>query len=114
MILKLKLPKYVGVNKERFHEILDTITEAKKDRLKTNVDRREITLDNAESLLKDIARGKINGSKFKKEYNNIADDVYAILQKPMLARNKKKWYKFYHCLKKFQSFGIKITNYRYV
>ena len=37
-----------------------TITKAKNDWLKTNVDGREITLDNAESLLKGIASGKIN------------------------------------------------------
>ena len=44
-----------------------------------------MTLDNAESLLKNIASAKINGSKFKREYNNIVNDVEAILQKPMLA-----------------------------
>ena len=56
---QLKLPKWVNISTERFNEILSTITKAKKDRLKTNKDGREITLDNAESLLKSIASGKI-------------------------------------------------------
>ena len=56
---ELKLPKWVGgASKERFNEILNIITKAKSDGLKTNVDGRETTLDNAESLLKGIASGK--------------------------------------------------------
>ena len=43
-----------------------TITKAKNDWLTTNVDGREITLDNAESLLKGIASRKINKSQLKK------------------------------------------------
>ena len=38
--------------------ITDMITEAKSDELKTNVDEKEITLDNAESLVRDILSGK--------------------------------------------------------
>ena len=38
--------------------MLSTITKVKNDGLKTNVHGREITLDNAESLLKDIASGR--------------------------------------------------------
>ena len=62
---QLKLPKRVNVSTERFNEILSTITKAKKGGLKTNKDGREITLDNAESLLKSIASGKTNKSQFK-------------------------------------------------
>ena len=61
---QLKLPKYVGVSKERYNEIMNTIIKAKNDGLKTSVDERKITLDNAESLLKDIVSGKINGGKY--------------------------------------------------
>ena len=43
-----------NVSKERSNEILSTITKAKNDGLKTNVDGREIPLDIAESLLKGI------------------------------------------------------------
>ena len=68
--------KYVGASKEMFNEILGAITKAKNDRLTTNLDGREIT--------------KINRSKFKKEYNSIADDVAAIIQKPMLTRIQEK------------------------
>ena len=90
---ELKRLKWVNVSKERFNEILSTITEAKNDGLKTNVDGREIALDNAESLLKGIASRKINGSEFKREYNNIVDDVEAMQKKPMLIRRQKKMVK---------------------
>ena len=66
------------------------ITEAKSDELKTNVDEKEITLDNAESLVRDILSGKINKSQFKKRYNNIVDDIEAILPKPMITRTQGK------------------------
>ena len=58
------LPKWIKVSDKRFNEILSTVTEAKNNGFKTNVDRREITLDNAESLLKGIGSGKINKRKF--------------------------------------------------
>ena len=67
---QIKLPKWVNVSKERFNEILSTITKAKDDGLKTNADGREITLINAESLLKGIASGEINKSLFKKGHKN--------------------------------------------
>ena len=57
---------------------------------KTNVDGREITLDYAESLLKGIASRKIKGNKFKREYNNIVDNIEAIVQKPLLTRSQEK------------------------
>ena len=61
-----KLPKWVSVSKERFNDILSIITKAKSDGLKTNVNGKEITLDDAESLLKGIVSGKMNRSDFKK------------------------------------------------
>ena len=88
--VELKLPKWVNVSKERFNNILSTISKAKNDGLKTNVDGREITLDNAESLLKGAASRKINGSHFQKEYNNIVDDVEIILQKSMFTRSQNR------------------------
>ena len=89
---ELKLPKWVNVSKETFNEIQSTITKAKKDGLvpKTNVDGREITLGYAESLLKGIASGKIKGNEFEREYNNIVDNIEAIVQKPMLTRSQEK------------------------
>ena len=87
---ELKPSKWVNVSKERFIEILSIITKAKNDGLKTNVDVKEITLDNAESLLKSITSAKINSSKFKKKYKNIVDDVDAILEKPVLTRTQEK------------------------
>ena len=89
--LKLtKLLKWIKVSEKRFNEILNTITEAKNNGLKINVDGKEITLDKAESLLKDIGSRKINGHKFKEKFNDIVDDVIPVLDKSTLSRNKKK------------------------
>ena len=65
---QLKLPKWVAVSnkKKRFNEISNIITKTNNDELKTNVDGREITLDNAERLLKSIVSREINGREFKK------------------------------------------------
>ena len=90
---KSKIQKWIGLSKERFNEILSAVTKAKKDWLKTNVDGREITLDNAESLLKGIASGKINGNEFKRENNDIVDDVEPILQNSMLTRSQENMVK---------------------
>ena len=87
---RLMLPKWVNVSEERFNEILSKVTEAKNNGLKINADGREITLDDAESLVKGVGNGKIDEREFKKKYNNIVDDVEKILDKPMLTRSKKK------------------------
>ena len=84
------LPKWTKVSEKRFNEILSTVTEVKNNGFKTNVDGREITLDNAESLLKGIGSGKINKREFKKEYNDIADDVEKISNRPMPTRSQNK------------------------
>ena len=65
---------------------MNTITKAKNDGLNTSADGTKITLDNVESL----PFRKTNGSKFKKEYSNVVDNVEAIVQKPMFTRNQKK------------------------
>ena len=87
---RLMLLKWVNVSEKRFNEILSIITEAKNNRLKTNVDEREIILDNAESLVKDVSNGKIDKREFKKKYNNIVDNVEKILDKPMLTKSQNK------------------------
>ena len=61
---RLMLPKWIKVSEKRFNEILSTVTEAKNNGFKTNVNGREITLDNAENLLKDTGSGKINKREF--------------------------------------------------
>ena len=75
------LPNWLNVREERFNEILSIVTEAKNDGININVDGREITLDNAESLLKGVGSGKIEGHEFKEKYNNIVDDVEKILNR---------------------------------
>ena len=94
---QLKLPKWMEVSRKRFNEILSIITKSKNAGLKTNVDEREITLDNAQSLLKGIASRKIKKSQFQKEYNNIVDDVDAILQKSILTKCQEKKVDILHC-----------------
>ena len=63
---KLKLPKWVKANEKRLNEILSIITEAKNNGLKANVDEEKITLDKAESLLKDTSSKKMNEHELKK------------------------------------------------
>ena len=87
---RLMLPKWVNVSEERFNEILSTVTEAKNNGLRTNVDGKEITLDNAESLVKGVGSGKIDKREFKKKYNDIADDVEKILNRSMLTRSRDR------------------------
>ena len=87
---ELKLPKWVKVNKKRFNEILSTVTKVKNDRLRINADRRDITLDNTENLLKDLGNGILDGHEFKNRYNDIANDVKAIVNKSPLTRSQNK------------------------
>ena len=61
---RLMLSKWVNVSEERFNEILSTVAEAKNNWLKINVDKREITLGNVESLLKGVGSGKIDNKEF--------------------------------------------------
>ena len=42
--------------------------------------QKKFILENAESLLKDIGRGKIDGSEFKERYNNDLHDLETILK----------------------------------
>ena len=69
---------------------MSTVTKAKNDGLKTNVDEREITLDNVERLLKNTVSGKIDGTEFKKECNNIVKDANATIKNPMITRSQEK------------------------
>ena len=58
---RLMLPNWVNISEKRFNGILSTVTKAKSEGLKTNVDWKEITLDNVESLLKDLGNGLVGG-----------------------------------------------------
>ena len=93
------LPKWVNVNEERFKKMLSTVTKAKNNGLKINANGREITLDNAESWVKDAGSGKIDKHEFKKKYNNIVNDVEKVLNWPMLTRNQNKMAKILLLLK---------------
>ena len=87
---RLMLPNWVEISEKRFNEILSTVTKAKNEGLRTNVDGREITLDNTERLLKDLGNGLVDGRKFKNRYNDIVNDIEAIVDKSRITRNKKK------------------------
>ena len=86
---RLMLPKWIKISERRFNEILGTTTKAKSERLRTNVDGREITLDNTESLLKDLGNKILDRHEFKRKYSNIANDVEAIANKPIITRNQE-------------------------
>ena len=96
---RLILPEQVKVSEERFDKILSAVTKAKIDGLKTNADGREITLDNAESLLKDLGDGILDRREFKKKYSNIADDVEAIVNKSPITRSQSKMVEILSLLK---------------
>ena len=59
----------------RFNEIKDAITRANESKLMTRLEKRNISLKNAEKLLEDVISGKINNKKAKNMYNNIAENV---------------------------------------
>ena len=87
---RLMLPEWVKVTEKRFNEILSTVTKAKNEGLRTNVDGREITLDNSESLVKDLGNGILDGNEFENRCNDIANDVKAIVNKASITRNQAK------------------------
>ena len=84
------LPKWVKVSKERFNEKLNTVTKAKNEGLRKNVDGREITLDKTERLLKGLGNGILDGHNFISRYNDIVNDVAAIVNTPIITRNQEK------------------------
>ena len=61
--------------KSRFNEIKDVITRANESKLMASLEKRNITLKNAEKLLEGIISGKINKKKTRDIYNDIAEDV---------------------------------------
>ena len=85
-----ELPKLVNINKERFNEILSTISKAKNEGLRTNVDGKEITLDDIESLLKDLSNRILDRGEFENRYNDILNNVEAIVNKASITRSQKK------------------------
>ena len=87
---RLMLSKWVKVSQKRFNQILSTVTKAKIEGLRTNVDRREITLDNVENLLKDLGNELVNAHEFENRYNDIVDDKEGIADKSAITRNQKK------------------------
>ena len=49
----------------------------------------------------------MNRNEFKREYNNVFDDVETMLQKPVLTKSQKKMADILSLLQKFQSLRIK-------
>ena len=95
----VKLPKWVKVSKKRLNEILSIIIEAKNNGLNANIDGEKITLDKAESLLKDISSKKTIRHEFKEKYNNTVNDVDKILNKQPFTTNEQNMIKFVSLLK---------------
>ena len=96
---RLMLPKWVKVSEDIFNEILSTVTKTKNEGLKTSVDEREITLDNTENSLKDLGNEILDGHEFKNRYNNIANDVEAIVNKAPITRTQTKIVEIFSLLK---------------
>ena len=75
--------------KSRFNEIKYVITRANESKLMTRLEKRNITLKNAEKLLEGIISGKINKKKATDMYNDIAEDVNKLNKlKPTESRKK--------------------------
>ena len=68
---------------------MSTVTKAKNEELKANVDGREITLDNTENLL-EHTNGILDGHEFKNRCNNIVKDVEAIVNNVLITRSQAK------------------------
>ena len=99
---RLRLSKWVKVSKEKFNEILSTVTKAKNKELRTNIDGKEITLDSTEKLLKDLGNGiLLDEREFKNRYNDIAYDAEVIVNMSPLTRNQAKVIDIILLLKKF-------------
>ena len=60
---------------------------------------KKITLNNTESLLKDLGNGLVDGHEFKNRYNDIADDIEAIVNTASITRSQEKIVKILLLLK---------------
>ena len=79
--------------KSRFNEIKDVITRDNESKLMTRLEKRDITLKNAEKFGKGIISGKINKKKVRDMYNDIAEDVNKLNKlKPTESRKKNAVY----------------------
>ena len=67
-------------DKNRINEIKSIITKGKERKLKTTIDGKEFTLDDAEILVEDMINEKKFKSEAKKRYNNTVDDVNTIIK----------------------------------
>ena len=64
-------PKWVKVTRNIFGEIQSIVTEAKSNKLKTTADKKIVTVNNMEELIKDS--GRIS-KKAKDRFNAILDN----------------------------------------
>ena len=69
---KLMLPNWIEVTKSSFGEIQSIVTEAKNNKLKTNVGKKVVTVNSIEDLIKDITSRKIKLGKDR--FNIILDN----------------------------------------
>ena len=84
-----ELTPWIKVPKSRINEIKDVITRPNESKLMARLEKRNITLKNAEKVLEGIISGKINQKKVKDMYNNIAEDVNKLNKlKPTESRKK--------------------------
>ena len=95
-----ELPPCIKVPKSRFNEKRDVISRANESKLMARLEKRKITLENAEKLLEGIISGKIDKKKAKIMYNNIAGDLNK-LNKLKPTDSRKKCCQFLNSQKKF-------------
>ena len=63
------------MTKGRFNEIRVVTTRANEIKFMTRLEKRNVTLKNAEKLLEDVISRNINKKKAKNMYNHVAEDV---------------------------------------
>ena len=83
---QLVLPKWIEVKKDSFHGIQIIGTKAKKNKLKTSVNKEVIMVNNMEELIKDIVSGKIKQQYTKDRFNTIVESN-------VNKRNVNSWFK---------------------
>ena len=89
-IYLIYLLKWVEISEKRFNEILSTVNKGKNKGLRTTVDGKKNLLDKTESSLKDFGNRLVDRYEFENRHNDIVDDIEAIVDKPMIIRNKEK------------------------
>ena len=88
------IPEWVKMTKSRFDRIRSMIIRGVNNGLKTKIDNKTITLNNAKKMIEDIVSGKIDKNEAVSMYNNIIVIEFKTVMKSQSTKNtedRKKW-----------------------